>query len=267
MRVILLGRKPVAIAALRHMYDRGAEIAAVVAPPEPSGDLHPERLAEVATTLGIPVVAEDTLYAALDGGRAVAQIDFGAIDLVVSILHQRRIRPVLFQLPRLGCVNFHPAPLPDYRGWGTYNVGILDNAPSWGASAHFVTYDFDAGPLILVRRFPVDMQGETALSLERRTQPVLLDVFREVFERVWAGQPLPRTDQGPGRYVSKADFLRLRRIDPRDIDEVVERKTRAFWYPPYQGAEVVIAGRTYTLIGQPMLSDLGRALHTRSGQG
>ena len=41
-------------------------------------------------------------------------------------------------LGRIGCLNFHPAPLPDLRGVGGYNVAILEGMREWGVSCHFV---------------------------------------------------------------------------------------------------------------------------------
>ncbi len=54
----------------------------------------------------------------------------------------------------MGCLNFHPAPLPDFRGLGGYNVAILEGLPEWGVSSHFVDEHFDTGDLVDVERFP-----------------------------------------------------------------------------------------------------------------
>ena len=60
------------------------------------------------------------------------------VDLVVSFLFWNRIREPLISLGRIGCLNFHPAPLPDFRGVGGYNVAILEGLREWGVSCHFV---------------------------------------------------------------------------------------------------------------------------------
>ena len=47
-----------------------------------------------------------------------------------------------------------------------------------------------------------------------------------------AGEELPREPQGEGRYVDRAEFEALRVVRPGDD---LERKLRAFWYPPHAG--------------------------------
>ena len=60
------------------------------------------------------------------------------VDLVISFLFWKRIREPLLSLGRIGCLNFHPAPLPDMRGVGGYNVAVLEGMSEWGVSCHFV---------------------------------------------------------------------------------------------------------------------------------
>ena len=118
MRILLLGRKPVACEALQYMRSRGAEVIAVSTPGKSEPDPYPERLVDVAESFGIPVVEDRLLYDCLAGKSVETDVDLRGIDMVVSILHQKRIRGPLLDLGRIGCVNFHPAPLPEYRGWG-----------------------------------------------------------------------------------------------------------------------------------------------------
>ena len=74
--------------------------------------------------------------------------------------------------------------------------------------------------------------------------------------RALAGEELPREPQGPGRYVSRDEFESLRRLRPGDD---VERKLRAFWYPPYQGALVEVDGRELTLVDERLLAEMANA--------
>ncbi|MGC8793942.1 MAG: formyltransferase family protein, partial [Bryobacteraceae bacterium] len=80
----------------------------------------------------------------------------------------RRIRRALMEAPRLGCFNFHPAPLPEMRGVGGYNFAILENRDRYGVSVHWVSEEVDAGDLVWVRRFAIEPSQETAWWLERK---------------------------------------------------------------------------------------------------
>jgi methionyl-tRNA formyltransferase len=250
VRVAFLGKnKRSAARALAYLVERGCEVPAVVAP-EPEPGTHPEqRLDLVAERHGLPLVGEEEVYA-LD-----------ELDLAVSFLYWRRIREPLISGPRLGCLNFHPAPLPDMRGLGGYNVAILEARREWGVSAHFVDERFDTGDLVEVERFEIDPDAETAFSLDLKSQERLYGLFRRVIDVAVAGEELPRSPQGEGRYVSREELEELRRIGPGDD---LERKLRAFWYPPHPGATLEVDGRQLTVVDQRLLDEVAEA-YRRAG--
>jgi methionyl-tRNA formyltransferase len=246
MRVVYLGKdKPSVIGGLRFLVDTGIDVVAVVGP-ESDGVT---SLIAAAQRLGLPVCTDDDLYRQLESGG----LD---LDLVLSFLFWKRIRRPLIDAPVLGCVNFHPAPLPDFRGVNGYSIAIWERLGSWGVSAHFVDERFDTGDLIEVRRFPIDTATETALTLERKSQVALLELFRDVITSAARGEPLSRVPQGEGRYISHEDFERLRRIGPDDTLDDVLRKIRAFWFPPHGGAFVDLHGSELTLVDDRLLHEV-----------
>lgn len=250
MKVLYLSKhKRSAARGLELLIERGCEVLAVVAAPA-RGDEHlSQRTDVVAERYGVPLVGEEDAYALTDEA-----------DLAVSFLYPRLIREPLISGPRIGCLNFHPAPLPDMRGVGGYNVAVLEGFTEWGVSAHFVDESFDTGDLVDVRRFPIDPAAETAWSLDLRSQEVLLSVFEGVVETLLAGGELRREPQGPGRYVSRQDLEAMRRV-PADADaEEIDRRIRAFWYPPWPGATIERDGRAYTLVDEGRLAEVAAAL-------
>ena len=262
MRIIFMAKdKPSAHAALRSLVEAGDEIVAAVVP-----DGSP--LAGAATAYGIRVATDESLYGAVSGANVLAGDGTAAgagpdpsledIDLVVSFLFWRKIRQPLIDLPRIGCLNFHPAPLPDLRGLGGYNAAILDNLSAYGVSAHFVDADLDTGDLVRVDRFPIDARRETARSLEQKSQERLVTLFEEVMAAARRDRALPRQPQGEGRYIGRKEFEEMRKIQAMDSPAVIERKIRAFWYPPYPGATIELGGRTYTVIDDERLADIAR---------
>lgn len=249
MKVVLLGKhKRSAVGALEHLVARGCDVRAVVAPPDQGGAAPAQRLDEAARRHGIALATEDEVYAAVE-----------PVDLVLSFLFWRRIRPPLIALGSIGCLNFHPAPLPDMRGVGGYNVAVLEGFEEWGVSAHFVDERFDTGDLVRVERFAIDPKAETAFSLDLGSQERLLEVFRWTIDRALSGEPLPREPQAEGRYVTREELEALRRVGPDDPPELTERRIRAFWYPPYDGATIELAGRTLTLVDRRQLEDTAAA--------
>jgi methionyl-tRNA formyltransferase len=247
MRAVFMGKsKRSSVRALDWLVEHGVEVPAVVAPaPDPALE-DSQRLDLAAQRRGLALVSEEELYAAPPED----------VDVVVSFLFWNLIREPVISLGRVGCLNFHPAPLPDYRGVGGYNVAILEGLSSWGVSCHFVDERFDTGDVVEVDRFEIDPDAETAFSLDLKSQERLVVLFGRVMERTLAGEPLPRAPQGEGRYVTRAEFDELRVVRPGDD---LARKLRAFWYPPWPGAVLDVDGRRLTLVDERLLADVAAA--------
>jgi methionyl-tRNA formyltransferase len=254
MKVVFMGKcKRSATRALQWLVEQGVEVVAVVASEPDRFTVESQRLDLVAKRHGLPLVSDDDLYAAIERGEAPEA------DLVLSFLFWKRIRRPLIELGRLGCLNFHPAPLPDFRGLGGFNVAILEDLPEWGVSCHLVDEDFDTGDLVEVDRFPIDREHETAFSLDLASQERLLAQFQRVLSAALRGEPLPRSPQGPGRYVTREEFERLRAVAP---DGDVARAVRAFWYPPWPGAELIVDGERKPIVDPLLLKQLAGVLRT-----
>jgi methionyl-tRNA formyltransferase len=234
--------------ALGWLLARDVEVPLVVAAEPDELTTSEQRLDLVAERHGLRLATPEELYAEAD------QLE--DVDVVISFLFWQRIREPLISLGRVGCLNFHAAPLPDFRGVGGYNVAILEGLQEWGVSCHFVDAELDTGDVVEVERFAIDPGRETAWSLDLQSQERLLGLFERVLGRIVAGEELPRTPQGEGRYVSRAELEELRRVRPGDD---LDRKLRAFWYPPYPGATIELDGRTLTLADETVLADAAQA--------
>jgi methionyl-tRNA formyltransferase len=232
--------------ALAWLVEQGCEVPAVVASEPDEWTLDEQRVDLVAESHGLALVSEAQLYESPPAD----------VDLVVSFLFWNRIREPLISLGRIGCLNLHPAPLPDLRGVGGYNVALLEGRSEWGVSCHFVEASIDTGDLVEVERFAIDPSAETALSLDVLSQERLLGLFKRVARRALAGEELPREAQGEGRYVSRAELEELRVVRPGDD---LDRKLRAFWYPPWPGAVIEVDGRRLTLVDDALLGELAAA--------
>ena len=68
-----------------------------------------------------------------------------------------------------------------------------------------------------------------------------------------------RTPQGEGTTYHRRLIDQHRFITPEDSAEVVHRKIRAFWCPPYDGAAIEIDGEEFTLVNREVLRQLAEA--------
>lgn len=261
MRIIFMARRVHAVSALEWLVANGHDVVRVVAPAEhePEVPTYAPSLREVARRLGLVVTTDLALYREL--ADPIARARLGEVDLVASYLFWKRIKEPLLTLGRLGCINLHPAPLPDYQGVGGFNFAILDRQRTWGASAHYVDATFDTGPIIEVRRFAFDWRTATALSLEMATRPIIGALFRDIVTRVAMHGVLPTTPNVGGRYISRHELEAAKRIawDTSSTDEICLR-SRAFWYPPHDGAYIEKDRCRFTLVSPAILASLDRPL-------
>lgn len=259
MRIIFLGRRPHASACLEWLVNQGHEVVAVIAPSGAGTEVPywTPTLKDTAQGLGLRVYRADE-FASLTSSSPE---HFGQIDLVVSFLFWKRISSDVAGLARYGCINFHPAPLPEYKGLAGYNFAILDKLKEWGVTAHYVDSGFDSGPIISVRRFPFDWRSSTALSLEERTREPMVELFQEVVQQVDAMGYLPMIPNEGGRYITRAEMEAAKKLDLDQMSaEEIAHRARAFWYPPFEGAYFEKDGLKFTITEQTILEDLV-ALH------
>lgn len=247
MRIIFMGRKAYSAQLLEWTLEQGIEIAAVCT----DNQFENSPTAAKARWLGIPIVSmEDAEQMLLDGD---------SIDLVISYLYWRKIRKPLIELPKYGCINFHPAILPDWRGTAGYNVAILYGLKEWGATAHYVDESIDTGRIIRVSKFTFDPDTATVVTLEKKTQEIQMELYKEIILAVKEQGWLPATEQNmaDGRYISRAEMEAMKVVDlEHDSTETIERKIRAFWFPPYDGANITVDGKRFTLVDESILKSL-----------
>lgn len=244
--------KPAVIDALKFLVDNDFEVVKVVGP---KGDKPVQggiKLNKVAQNLGIDTVSDDDLYQIL----ATDSSSLRDIDLVISFLFWKKIKKPLIDFPKIACINFHAAPLPEFRGVNGYSFGIYQNLDYWAVSAHMVDESFDTGEIIKVNKFKVNLKDETAFSLEQRSQIELLLLFKEVLNMIKIEKKIKTHSQSNGNYNSIEDFERLRQISDDDSLEDIDRKIRSFWYPPFGGTCIKLKGKEFTLINERLLEEI-----------
>lgn len=246
MKVLFMGRKEVAARALRvAAATTGVEITGVMT----DSHLDVSPTADAARELQIPLFDYEGAVAAVERG----DLDF---ELGISMLYWRKIKPPLLIKPLQGIVNFHPAPLPDFKGVGGYNLAILEGRDNWGASAHYIDGQIDTGEIIAIEPVELDADTDTVVSLEKRTNAALLSLFEKLWPKLTgSAERLPTSANEGGRHLSRRQLEEMKRIDFGCDD--IERKVRAFWFPPYDGAYVEVNGRRYTLVSRTILDQLG----------
>lgn len=255
-KLLFMGRKIYGATALKWCVENGWDVVAAVT------DNHKDTspTAEAARSLGVRLLDYDGLMNAIQSN----EIEF---DLAVSYVYWRILKKPLIEKPKLGIINFHPAPLPDLRGTGGFNVAILENHQTFGVTAHYLDEGIDTGPIIEVDRFKINAKLETAKSLEEKSHWRMVELFKKTLTRVKKEKILESKSLDGGRYVTRQEMEEMKKINQNDD---IDTKIRAFWFPPYDGAYVELSGKRYTLLNRDILETLEgdkEALFTHTQKG
>ncbi|MGB0715814.1 MAG: methionyl-tRNA formyltransferase [Phycisphaerae bacterium] len=253
-RIAFFGGKPLSARCLRVLHNyhvRGAiEIAAVLPRPKGergwwSGDGIPE-MAETAEALQLPII---------DCPEALTEIE---VDLGLSVLHSSILPPKVFDHPRLGFLNLHCAPLPEYRGCNVCTFAILNGETRFGVTLHQIDEKPDHGPVLAICRFDV-AETETARSLMTKTEQAGLQLFEQIVPDIleaaaernqgaFTGKPLhsfPATSVSSWKYYPR-DAIRtdgFKEINLSWSAVRIDRTVRALDFPPFEPAYLIINER------------------------
>lgn len=137
--------------------------------------------------------------------------------------------------------NFHPAPLPEYKGRNLCYHAIMNGEKEFGATIHYMDENFDTGDIIHVQRFPI-WNFWTALDLSAMTINVSKYLFAEFLPRVLAGEEFERHPNEGGTYYPKFDIS-----DEVALEDEEQRKILAIYYPPHY-PKIEIGGVTYKIV-------------------
>lgn len=168
-------------------------------------------------------------------------------DLVVSVLHDRLFRKEHLERARLGIVNLHTARVPDYRGCNTFTHAVLNGEKRYGVTLHYVDEGVDSGPVIARMSEPI-LATDTSFSVYQRVQPVAYRLFCRVLPKVLALGLKGRRYSAKAQDEKRASYYSRTALPEREVDatweaEKIDRYVRAFDFPPFEPAYIVVDGR------------------------
>ena len=179
-------------------------------------------------------------------------------DIILSYCYRSLIPDYLLDLPKLGAINFHPAPLPEYRGFAVYNFAILNNEKSWGVTCHHMDKKFDTGDIIFTNSMDIDPLKHTAFSLRKISRKMLKQALKDFLKNPREFMKVRKINEtNKGKHYSRGMFNNMREINDNDNEETINRKIRAFWCPPHEGAYITKNNHKYMLVDHTILDILG----------
>ncbi len=110
-----------------------------------------------------------------------------SFDLGVSYCYPRKITEPLLSTPKKGFVNYHPAPLPKYKGPTELDEAIKNNETHWGVTVHFMDENYDTGPIIAIKKFGLHEPPTSPQELGAVSHYFLFQLFKETILDIYNG--------------------------------------------------------------------------------
>jgi methionyl-tRNA formyltransferase len=166
------------------------------------------------------------------------------IDTLVSVQYPFILPATVLEAVGSQAFNLHNARLPDYRGHNALSHEILNGERHHSATLHWMQPRVDTGDIAFEDSVAI-APDETAWSLYQKAVPLCGAVFGRFVAALAGDAAIPRVrgaDAAAGRFYSRsiADLKRI--TDATDLDGI-DRKARAFHFPPHEPAFLERDGR------------------------
>jgi peptidoglycan/xylan/chitin deacetylase (PgdA/CDA1 family) len=124
------------------------------------------------------------------------------------------LKPVLFQIPRLGSINIHKRKVPDYRGGGAVGLWEMrDGRKEIGVTVHRVEAKVDVGAVVRSAVIPIDPWDDLE-SLALKADVVGCDLIVAAIRDFGTGTVTEIPQVGPSKFFripSAEDFLPMKK--------------------------------------------------------
>lgn len=161
--------------------------------------------------------------------QCLADVSACAPD-VGLVYYGQWIPPALFQLPPHGFLNFHPSPLPKWRGMEPDTMAVLSGCRFTCGTVHRVTERYDHGPILArTGRVPVSRYSTPPDIFFRTTQHAATAYLRALNVLARGEKSLPPADAEGQVDATRARVRPEAILDwEKDTLEQADRRRRAF---------------------------------------
>ena len=127
-----------------------------------------ESLRPIAEGAGIPFAWHPSDDKAAHEAFVLEQLNAAGVDIVVLARYMQILTPTIVGPYAGRIINIHPSLLPYFPGANPYRRAWEDGVRVTGCTAHFVTEELDAGPIILQDVFHIEVGVDTVEDVRRK---------------------------------------------------------------------------------------------------
>jgi methionyl-tRNA formyltransferase len=169
-------------------------------------------------------------------------------DLFISVLYDKLIKKDFIQSVNLGCYNFHPGYLPNFKGCGACSWAIIEGCKMGGVTLHKIDEGIDSGDIIDYKLFKID-ETDTGYNVWQKSNQAILDLFEQYFVRIIkenVNLKAKKQDLKIGKVYSREMFREALNLTKRPVQEW-PLYIRAFYFPHKELPYVEINNQRYYL--------------------
>jgi methionyl-tRNA formyltransferase len=108
-----------------------------------------------------------------------------SFDLGVSYCYPRKITEPLLSTPKKGFVNYHPGPLPKYKGPTEIHDAIKNKEIQWGVTVHNMDENYDTGKIIQIKKINLHEPPTSPQELGAISHYFLFQLFKETILNIY----------------------------------------------------------------------------------
>ena len=149
---------------------------------------HRKKLGDV---LGVDGIEFYSIFTAKDAVPANTPANLEILPrLAISYCYPRLIPKALLDIPYKGWVNFHPGPLPEFKGPGETTAAVEQAVMEWGVTCHIMDEGFDTGPVIQRLMFPLHEPPTDPAELSAVSHWMMFWLFQWMLPKLWKAERL-----------------------------------------------------------------------------
>jgi methionyl-tRNA formyltransferase len=174
--------------------------------------LRPYSATDVARRYGIPIYRPPKINAT----EFVTTLrDEIRPDLLISVAASQILKNRVLEVPPMGCINLHSAPLPRYQGMMPNFWTMLHNEPQAAVTVHYMVEKLDAGDIIVqlpVPIYPTDSLHDLMVRSKQIGVQALLEAVQQIEQGTVRGRPMDTSQATYFSFPKRVDAQHLRQL-------------------------------------------------------
>lgn len=247
-KCVFIGGKQIGVNCFRQLTKRKIHPEVVIGNLDDDGknkSWH-ESLVKIAEDEKIPTIKEIKV----SNDQVIQRIKDISPDIIFCIGGTQLIPKEILSIPRLGCLNIHPALLPKYRGRYSTVHAIFNGEKHTGVTVHWMDEGIDSGPIIMQEKIDID-EDDTAKSLYDKFTDVGEKLFIKFLDLWLNGKDILTTpqDESKATYFPK-ELPNKGKIDWSWDGEKIRNFIRAMTFEPFPPASFSMGKKKMVVVDE-----------------